>query len=186
LNAKVVAVRGYVAEDAQPTRWVACIPNKDCGSFAKFYGAPRIAKYSEQTQRIEWNVKNWSEDRWRRARMSVEYEDETRRAEIRRVVGPGAFSSVPNPACGSHGVRCEELYIGVLASAHVVSVLSLAKEHGTTQLKPCLQNQDCEIGWSRFEAPTEEVLDGWRILGQTFKNWSADRARNPALVVEVQ
>jgi hypothetical protein len=53
-------------------------------------------------------------------------------------------------------------------------------DHGSG---PCVIGQDCQVGWSRFDAAHFFPAGDSLIVSSVFRNWSGDRTRNVSMTV---
>jgi hypothetical protein len=82
---------------------------------------------------------------------------------------------------GGRFANCVPVSVVIPAGARVTSIVLQAGDG--TGTRNCTVGQDCEIGWSRFDAP--QFLNAGRSLVITglFRNWSADRTRTATMIV---
>jgi len=82
---------------------------------------------------------------------------------------------------GNRFANCVPVSVVIPAGAQITSIqLQAGDGTGTRQ---CIVGSDCEIGWSRFDAPQVLAAGQSKVITSLFRNWSADRTRTARMTV---
>jgi hypothetical protein len=81
----------------------------------------------------------------------------------------------------SRFANCVPVSVVIPAGSRITSIVLQGGDW--TGTRNCTVGQDCEIGWSRFDAPQFLNAGQSLVITSLFRNWSGDRARTATMIV---
>jgi hypothetical protein len=82
---------------------------------------------------------------------------------------------------GGRFANCVPVSVVIPAGARVTAIVLEAGDG--TGTRNCTVGQDCQIGWSRFDAPQFLGAGDSQVITSQFRNWSGDRTRTARMTV---
>jgi hypothetical protein len=82
---------------------------------------------------------------------------------------------------GGRFANCVPVSVVIPAGAQITGVVLQAGDG--TGTRNCTVGLDCEVGWSRFDAPQVLAAGESKVVTSLFRNWSGDRTRTARMTV---
>lgn len=82
---------------------------------------------------------------------------------------------------GNRFANCVPVSVVIPAGAQITGIQLQASDG--TGTRGCTVGQDCQIGWSRFDAPQVLGAGQSKVITSLFRNWSGDRTRVARMTV---